>query len=288
MRTSMAFPIRFWAVLLVILLVYQFNTPASADWCKYEKKIDLTLDLSDSDVLAITAAAGNLEVRGIAGSDQAIIRGRVCVSMPAWLDEAEVKALPGKRAQIIVNLPDSNGGWRLFGSHYASLDLEIELPQDLALEVRDSSGDARFRNIAALELQDSSGSIEIEGAAGPVSIKDSSGNIDIENVGVALSIRDSSGDIDIAQLAGDLTIEADSSGDIRGRDIDGSVLVKKDSSGDIRMTQVTHDVIVEIDSSGDITVRDIGGDFRVLTDGSGSIRSQGVQGEIQTPNDSQE
>jgi len=58
MRTSMAFPIRFWASLLAILLMYQFSTDASADWCKYEKEIDLTLDLSDSDVLLITAAAG--------------------------------------------------------------------------------------------------------------------------------------------------------------------------------------------------------------------------------------
>jgi Toastrack DUF4097 len=286
MKTSMTFPIRFWATLLAALLIYQFSTDTAADWCKYEKEIDLTLDLSDSDVLAITAAAGDLEVRGVSGSDNAVIKGKVCVSKQAWLDKAEIETTPGKRAQINVNLPESNGGWSLFGSNYATLDLEIELPQDIALDVRDSSGDATFRNIAAMELQDSSGNIEIEGTTGPVSIKDSSGDIEIENVGGALSIRDSSGDIDIDQVAGDFTIEADSSGDIRARDIDGTVLVKKDSSGDIRVTQVTHDVIVEIDSSGDISVKEVGGDFRVLTDGSGAIRSQDVQGETQTPKDS--
>lgn len=52
MRTSMAFPIRFWATLLAALLIYQFSTEASAGWCEYEKEIDLTLDVSDSDVLA--------------------------------------------------------------------------------------------------------------------------------------------------------------------------------------------------------------------------------------------
>ncbi len=268
MRISMAFPIRFWAIVLAILLVYQFSTDTSADWCKYEKQIDLTLDLSGSEVLAIAAGAGELDVRGVADSDKAIIHGKVCVSKQAWLDEAEVETMSGKRAQINVNLPDTAAGWSLFGSRYASLDLEIELPQNLALEVRDSSGDASFRNIASLDLQDSSGDIEITDVVG------------------SLSIKDSSGDMDIDRVTGNFTVVADSSGDIRANDIDGEVLVKRDSSGDIRITQVTHSVIVEVDSSGDISVKDIGGDFRVLTNGSGSIRSRNVAGEIQTPEDS--
>ena len=266
MRTSMAFPIRFWATLLAVLLVFQFSNEVSADSCEYEKEIDLTLDLSGSEVLAISAAAGDLEVRGVAGSDEAVIHGRVCVSKQAWLDDADVETIAGKRAQINVNLPDSSGGWSLFGNNYASLDLEIDLPQNIALEVKDSSGDATFRHIAAMQLQDSSGDIEIEDAAGPVSIKDSSGDIEIKHVSRAVSIRDSSGDIEVEHVSGNFTIEADSSGDIRATNIEGTVLVKKDSSGDI-------------------SVKTIGGDFRVLADGSGSIRSDDVQGEIETPKD---
>ena len=266
MRTSMAFPIRFWASLLAILLMYQFSTDASADWCKYEKEIDLTLDLSDSDVLLITAAAGDLDVQGVSGSDKAVIHGKVCVSKQAWLDDAEIKTMSGKQAHIIVNLPDSSGGWSLMGNNYATLDLEIKLPRDIALEVKDSSGDASFRHIAAMELQDSSGDIEIVDATGPLSIKDSSGDIEVEQVNADVSIRDSSGDIEVEQVAGNFTIEADSSGDIRATDIDGTVLVKKDSSGDI-------------------SVKSVGGDFRVLADGSGSIYSHDVKGEVETPKD---
>jgi len=266
MRTSMAFPIRFWATLLAGLLMYQFSTEASADWCKYEKEIDLTLDVSGSDVLAISAAAGDLEVRGVSDSDKAVIHGKVCVSKQAWLEDANIETISGKRAQINVNLPDNPGGWSLFGNNYATLDLEIELPQNIALEVKDSSGDATFRHIAAMQLQDSSGDIEIEDASGPLSIKDSSGDIEIEHVGSTVSIRDSSGDIEVDRVAGNFTIEADSSGDIRASNIDGTVLVKKDSSGDI-------------------SVKTVGGDFRVLADGSGSIRSHDVQGEIETPKD---
>ena len=267
MRTSMIYPIRFWALVLGCLLVYQFSTEASADWCKFEKDIDLTLDLSASDVLAITAAAGDLEIVGVSGSDQAVISGRVCASKEAWMEESEVSTSSGRHAEINVDLPDINGGWSLTGNSYVSLDLHVEVPEELALEVKDSSGDMLLKNIAAVQLQDSSGEIKIENARGPI------------------SIRDSSGDIDIDEAAGDLTIEADSSGDIYANDISGSVLVIRDSSGDIRISHVSDSVVVERDSSGDIRVNDIGGDFRVLKDGSGGIHSSDVRGEIQLPHE---
>jgi len=267
MRTTMIYPIRFWTLVLSCLLIYQFSTEASADWCKFEKDINLTLDLSASDVLAISAAAGELEVIGVSGSDQAVISGKVCASKEAWLEESEVNTSSGRRAEINVNLPDINGGWSWSGNSYVSLDLHVEVPQDLALEVKDSSGDMLLKNIAALQLQDSSGGIEIENARG------------------SISIRDSSGDIDIDEAAGDLTIEADSSGDIYASDINGSVLVIRDSSGDIRISHVSDNVVVERDSSGDIRVSDVGGDFRVLKDGSGGIHSSDVRGEIQLPHE---
>lgn len=266
MRTTMIYPIRFWALVLGCLLLYQFSTAASADWCKFEKSINLTLDLSASDVLAISAAAGDLEVVGVAGADQAVISGKACASKESWLEKSAVSTKTGARAEINVILPDrGNGGWSLFGSSYAWLDLHIEVPQDMMLEVRDSSGDILLKNIAAVQLQDSSGDIKIEDARGPV------------------SIRDSSGDIDIDEVAGDLTIEVDSSGDIYASGIKGSVLVKRDSSGDIRLSHVSDNVIVERDSSGDIRVSDVGGDFSVLKDGSGNIRSSNVKGETHLP-----
>jgi hypothetical protein len=265
MRTSMTYPIRFWALLLTALLMYQFSTSASADWCKYEKEIDLTLDLSASDVLAISAAAGDLEVVGVSGSGQAVIHGKACASKEAWLEESEIVTKQGSRAQITVELPDTDGNWSLIGNNYAWIDLSIEVPQELALEIKDSSGDMFLKNIAAVSLQDSSGDIEIKNA------RDS------------ISIRDSSGDIEIDEAEGDLIIEADSSGDIYASDINGAVLIKQDSSGDIRVSHVSDDVVVERDSSGDISVSDVGGDFRVLKDGSGGISSKNIEGEVDIP-----
>jgi hypothetical protein len=265
MKSPMTYPIRFWALVLTGLLLYQFSSGLSADWCKFEKSIDLTLDVSDSDKLAIFAGAGELEVTGVPGSDRAVIKGNACTSKESWLEDSSLETREGVSAEIRVNLPDVSSGWSLSGNNYARMDLQIEVPQDLELDVKDSSGGLMLKNIATVELQDSSGSIEIVRARGSVLINDSSGDIDIDGA------------------AGDVTIESDSSGGIYVRDIDGSVLVMKDSSGDIDVAHVSENVIVERDSSGDISASDVGGDFRVLKDGSGAIRSKDVSGEVQVP-----
>ena len=87
MKTSMTYPIRFWALVLTGLLLYQFSSPALADSCKYSKDIDLTLNLSDSNMLSVYATAGDLAVVGNSRSNQAVVSGKVCASKEAWLEE---------------------------------------------------------------------------------------------------------------------------------------------------------------------------------------------------------
>jgi len=265
MRTSMTYPIRFWALLLTVLLIFQFASRASADWCKFEKDIDLTLDVSGSELVDVAATAGDLEIIGVSQSSQIVIHGKACASKQSWLDASHVNVTAGPRAHISVELPATDSDWSLFGTRYAWIDLSIKVPQELALEIKDSSGDISLMNVASVALQDSSGDIEIEDAR--------------DNI----SIRDSSGDIEVKKSMGDLTIVADSSGDIDANNISGVVLVKQDSSGDINASHVSGDVIVEKDSSGDISASDVGGNFRVIRDGSGSIRSHDVQGEVDLP-----
>jgi len=223
------------------------------------------MDLSSSHTLSINASAGDLDVKGVSGSDKAVITAKVCASREAWLEESIVNTSAGRNASIEVELPDSDWGWSFTGKNYVWMDLRVEVPDDLALEVKDSSGDMFLRNIAAVEVTDSSGDIEIEAAGGPI------------------TISDSSGDIDVDEAEGDLTIESDSSGDINANDIRGSVLVVNDSSGDIDVSYISDNVVVERDSSGDIKATHVGGDFRVLKDGSGGISSDDVSGDVQIP-----
>jgi len=250
---------------LLLLSVCLISTSLQAWNCKFEKNIDQTLDLASSEELVILAAAGDLEVSGVTGSQVATIKGRVCVSKEEWLDESRVETSGGSRAEIIVSLPDTDGGWSLTGQHYAYLDLKLEVPDGIPLNIKDSSGDIEITGIGELILQDSSGDIEIEDIKGSV------------------TLSDSSGDIVLRDIEGDVTIESDSSGDIRGKNVEGAVLVKRDSSGDIRFDDVGEDFIVERDSSGDITANTVGGDFKVLKDGSGEINASNISGEVAIP-----
>jgi hypothetical protein len=258
-----------WAVALVSALVATLAADgAQASDCEFEKTIDLTLDLSDSEELSIAVAAGDLEVTGHADRDEARILGKVCASEQEWLDETRILTESGREASIAVETPGMEDGWTFFGNRYLYVDLEIDVPTAVALDIRDSSGD-----------------VTVVGT-GPVNLRDSSGDIDLEDVDGGAVLKDSSGDIKLRRITGDVTVRQDSSGDIYGQDIQGSVLVEHDSSGDIRFEEVQGDYVVERDSSGDIVARTVGGAFRVLDDGSGDVSYSEVSGEVEVPEES--
>lgn len=250
---------------ILFLTFCLFSTGLQAWNCKYEKEIDQTLVLEGSEVLTILAGAGDLVVRGERDLTEATIRGRVCASNREWLDESRVDTVHGKHAEIVVELPDLSHSWSMMGNDYASVDLEISVPANLRLDIKDSSGD-----------------VEIVGV-GSLSLRDSSGDARLEDIGGSVMLNDSSGDLVLEDIAGDVTVDADSSGEIRGRNVEGSVLVRRDSSGDIRFSDVGGDFTVEKDSSGDITAEGVGGDFNVEADGSGNIVATNVNGKILTP-----
>jgi DUF4097 and DUF4098 domain-containing protein YvlB len=266
-----------WAVALVSALVATVASGGvqAAEWasdCKFEKTIELTLNLSGSEELSIAAKAGDLEVTGNADLSEARIVGKVCASNEEWLDETRVLTEGGRKASITVETPAMEDGWTLFNSRYVYVDLEIIVPtadvMDLALDIQDSSGDVTVRG------------------TGPVNLRDSSGDITLEDVSGGVMLKDSSGDIDLRRVVGDVTVRQDSSGDIYGRDIRGSVLIEQDSSGDVRFEDVQGDYVVERDSSGDIEAKTVSGAFRVLSDGSGDVSYSDVSGEVEVPEDS--
>ena len=233
--------------------------------CEHQRKLNETLDVSGSDRLRIIAAAGDLEVRGDEGADTVTVEATICASKAAWAEEAGLSMEGGREATVAVVIPSEDGmSW---GNDYVYVDLSVTVPDDLSLDIRDSSGDVDVSRVS------------------DVAIKDSSGDIDVSSSG-SVSVEDSSGDIELNRIDGDVTIVQDSSGDIRGSDIEGSVIVARDSSGDIRFRDVRDDFLVERDSSGDVVAQGVGGDFSVLRDGSGDISYRDVAGEVDIPEDS--
>jgi hypothetical protein len=221
------------------------------------------VDAAGARMVRVTARAGDLRVEGKPGMAQVQVRGTARASSDRLL--AEIKLIAERRGDVVVieaDIPDRSS-WRRMGDMYRGLDLIIEVPEGIALEVEDSSGDLEIRKVGALDLSDSSGNIELYDIGGALRVDDSSGDVRIEGVKGDVRLSDSSGDLDVRHVVGSVTVENDSSGEIDVVDVSGTIHVERDSSGGIRVADVGGDFIVDRDGSGEIDMRNVKGTVRV-------------------------
>ncbi len=272
--------------LLAIACSIAFCAPAQASDCKYEKPLDVNLDTGFASNLAIDAGAGSLTIVGVEGLDEVQVKARACASSENILDDIDlISGQRGKSVTLRTETPDLNS-WT--GNRYAYIDLRIRMPASMAAEVDDGSGSVEIEGIAALTIDDGSGSLEIHHISGDVSVNDGSGSIDITDIGGTLELEDGSGEIDIDGVQGSVHIDEDGSGSIEIANVTRDVEIDEDGSGSIVVRDVGGNVTVGRDGSGSIDVRSIAGDFRVDRDGSGSISFASVQGKVSVPNDNRQ
>jgi hypothetical protein len=253
MRTS-------WVALIALAAAVPAAS-ASAQRCDFTAERTATLSASGLQLARIEARSGSLRIEGKAGLTEIRARGTACASSRQLLDGIRlVSRRAGTEGEMIVEMPETDG----MGNYSMALDLVIEVPESLGLDVTDSSGDLEIRNVGGLTLKDSSGEVEIADVRGSLDVDDSSGNVEVDGVRGDVRLRDSSGDVDV-------------------RNVTGSVLVENDSSGNLDFTDVGGDVEVANDSSGDIAVARVRGHFTVRRDSSGAIRSRDVAGAVSIP-----
>jgi hypothetical protein len=215
----------------------------------------------------IEAAAGELRVEGRSDISQVRVRGTARSNNRSRLDD--IKLIAERRGGVVfikADIPELHGSFwsSMHDQMHSALDLVIEVPNSLPLDVSDGSGNAEFNNTGALDLDDGSGELFVRAARGNVRVSDGSGNITIE--GVEGSVRVSDG-----------------SGNIRAKNITGNFVIGEDGSGDIDVSSVGGTMRVENDGSGNIDVDRVAGDFVVDNDGSGGIRYETVKGSVIIP-----
>lgn len=233
-----------------------------SDRCAYGIERRIELDASASDLLRLRAGSGALAVRGREGLGRVEAVGLACASDEALLDGLTLSMKRGDGGIVLsAHYPHSGGGWG--GGEYARIDLAVEVPLGMPVDLDDSSGSLTVSGTGDLRIDDSSGSIHVQDVLGAVLIDDSSGEIELRGVSGDVSVDDGSGEIDLREIGGSVTI--------------------RDGSGSMSVVGVGSDVVVERDGSGSIEVRDVRGDFSVLADGSGSIRHSGVTGAVDIP-----
>lgn len=220
-----------------------------AAWAQdYDEPRNATVNAASATSLKVDARAGLLRVTGRTDITEVRVRGTARASSRGLLADIKLEAVRnGNEVTVRAIMPDDRDRHDRDWNEQALLDLVIEAPATLAMDIDDSSGDMTIESVAAkLRIHDSSGNIRVRDAGNDVWIDDSSGGIDV-------------------------------------RGVKGSVDIDEDSSGEIEIYDVTGSVRVGRDSSGSIDVSRVGGDFTVEHDGSGSIDYDGVKGKVDVP-----
>lgn len=272
---------RYWLILLAA-------GPATAfAWgdCEFRADRSAGIDAKGVEKVVIRAGAGDMKVVGRGNAVRVEARGEACAAKQELLDQTQITVRrEGNVVYVETDLPQNDGHFDWGRNNYAYIDIGIALPSSIPVEAIDSSGDAVFEDLKALQLSDSSGDLDISRIAGLADINDSSGDLEIGSAG-SVRVRDSSGDIEIDDVRGDVDVVQDSSGDIHVEAVAGNVRVEQDSSGDIRAENVKGSFVVDSDSSGSIYALNITGDFTVSDDSSGDIEHSSIGGKVTIPSD---
>jgi hypothetical protein len=217
----------------------------------------------DAERIQVVARAGSLTIEGRQGARSVTVRGTARAASRRALEEVQLIAEQREGTIYIeADIPEHHDeNW---DDERQALDLTIEVPTDLPLDVSDGSGDLEIRNVAALELTDGSGDAVVE------------------HVGGHLRVHDGSGELRIADVHGDVEV-TDGSGELEIHDVHGSVEIGTKGSGELRMTDIAQSVHVGSKGSGSIDAQHVGGDFIVERKGSGDIMYDDVRGRVNVP-----
>lgn len=160
----------------------------------------------------------------------------------------------GSTLTIKVVSTKNRFSWRNYRINDSRIDITI--PEGIALDIDNSSGDVNVANLRASKSK----------------IEASSGDITLRSIVCNLDVETSSGDIEITDLVGDSEIES-TSGDQDLKNMKGSI-ESTSSSGDITFLNFDGDLDIEA-TSGDVELRTGIGTLRVRTS-SGEIDGEKI------------
>jgi hypothetical protein len=213
---------------------------AQSDDYRYSAPRSATVSTAGVRQVRVEAGAGFLRIEGKAGLTEIRATGTAHASSQEILERIKLTVVKnGDIITVKTEFPDEDCGWR--DSCSRALDLTVELPASMAMDVSDGSGELEIQNVGALEVNDGSGGIHLKDIRGDVRISDGSGEIVARNI------------------TGNLSIDTDGSGGIEAYDVTGSFIVKNDGSGEIHASGVGRDFEVDRKGSGSISYSDVKG-----------------------------
>ena len=231
---------------------------------EYDEPRTARVNARGASRIIIVARAGWLRVIGKEGTTEVLAEGTARAPRTDILRDIKLTGTrEGDVVRVEVEMPKmEHRNWDSSWDSGPALDLTVTVPNDIPVEIEDSSGELRVMGTAALALDDNSGDAEVRDIGGALRVRDGSGGLDIQNVRGDVTIDDGSGEIDVRDVTGSVTVR-DGSGSITARTVGGTVHVERDGSGGIRVVDVGGDLIVEHSRKRGVSYSGVRGRVRV-------------------------
>ncbi|HJU70021.1 MAG TPA: DUF4097 family beta strand repeat-containing protein [Gemmatimonadaceae bacterium] len=231
---------------------------------EYDEPRSARVNARGATRIVIVGRAGWLRVEGKDGTTEVVAEGTARAPRADLLREITLTGTrEGDVVRVVVDMPKlEHRDWDSSWDNGPALDLTVTVPDNIPVEIEDSSGDLRVRGTAALDIDDNSGGVEIRDVGGALRVRDGSGELEIQNVRGDVTIDDGSGEIDVRDVTGSVTLR-DGSGSITARTVGGSVHVERDGSGGIRVDDVGGDLTVERSRKRGVSYSGVRGRIRV-------------------------
>lgn len=238
---------------LLLTALLACTTAALAD-----NTFDRTVNVSAQPDLYVSTGSGNIHI--VAGSGGQIhIVGHVHAGWSAFGD------VNSRVQKIVENPPITQSGnsvrigevtdHSLFNN--ISIDYDITVPADIALNLHSGSGDVQVDNAGRFVAATSgSGDVRAHGVHGPADLESGSGEIELEDTGTGdVKVKTGSGDVKVRGFNGGFNART-GSGDIQaeGHLANGGMIMT--GSGDVRLhlTPDSRFTLEAATGSGDIRV----------------------------------
>ena len=246
---------KYTAVLIFLLL------PALVLAGTVQEIKQLDLSIQGIDGLVVSCGAGLLDLNGVEGRDKISVTAEIEVED---LQKEDLQKFIEKNVRLNLEKRNNKALLKSEVQKYAPVELEarinlmIEVPLELDVNIADGSGTIRVQNLVGnLKIDDDTGKIQVENIFGKVIVNDASGKIDIEDIRGSVRVRDGSGPIQIDHINGDVYV-TDGSGDMTILHVDGNVTVS-DDSGDIDISDVSRAVFISAAGSGELNIERVKG-----------------------------
>lgn len=234
--------------------------------CKYQAPRNMQVNLAGVKAVQIEVHSHNLHLIANDVAQKLLVTGHACTSDNSVLNSLQVtQKLVGD--QLLIEMgADSQAPSNLFGSSYAYLDINLQLPARMPVSLSVGSGNATVSGVQQLQGRVSSGDLHVRHVAGKYTASVGAGDIDANDIG----------SLDLGSVG---------SGDVKVEGIKGDAKIGSIGSGDVMLRRVGGSVHADTLGSGDLGVKDVGGSFSLGAMGSGDVTHARVKGKLSLPRD---